>query len=463
MLATLRTSNYNLYMEKEFYDLGIIGGGPGGYAAAIRGAQKGLSVVLFEKDCVGGVCLNRGCIPTKTIIHCTDFFKSLKKADKFGISITDASYDYEKIFERKNNITQKIQTSLRKLIQSHCVKIIDAEAKIIAQNTISCDKDVFECKNVIIATGAKPASIKGFETDGDFIINSDQLLNMPALPQNIVIIGSGAIGIEWARILSALNKTVTVIEIAKNLLPIADKDISARIERLFKKDKIKFYKETAAEKIENNKVFLNNGVEIDADIVLCAAGRTPVLPPSDINLKMNEKFIAIDEDFKTNFDNIYAIGDVNGKIQLAHAATHQALGVIDHITENISCNFKSANIPCVIYGSPEIAWVAKTEQSLEGCEYKVSCFPVAALGKAQADDEIDGFIKVLSIKNKIVGAHIVSPEASALIQQFALMIDNELDLDKILKTTFAHPTYSEGVFEALLGLNNLSLSLLKVK
>ncbi len=362
-----------------------------------------------------------------------------------------------------------IQNSLRKLILSFDVKIVDSEAKIVSENKILAGEEAFECKNIIIATGAKPAQIKGLETDGEFILNSDELLCCERLPENILIVGSGAIGVEWARILSSLNKNVTVVEIAKNLLPSADEAVSQRLERLFKKDKIKFFKETLVEKIENKKVYLKpvgadmttaQTTEFEPDMVIVAAGREPVLPGiANLELKLNGKFVAVNENFQTNIENIYAIGDVNGKMQLAHASVHQAIGAVDYIVDKKSAHFDVCKIPCVVYGSPEIAWVGKSELFLEGQDYKVSCFPVAALGKAQADDEIDGLIKVLSVNEKIIGAHIVSPEASALIQQFALMIDNEIPVEKILETTFAHPTYSEGIFEAVLGLDNLSLSL----
>lgn len=448
----------------EKFDIGIIGAGPGGYSAAIRASQRGKSVVLFEKDCAGGVCLNRGCIPTKAVLHCTDFYKNLKKAEKFGITIENAAFSWEKIFERKNTLTQKIQNNLRKLILSHDVTIVDEEAALISEKIISAGEKEYQCENIIIATGTKPAQIKGLDTDGRFIVNSDELLQLKSIPDNILIIGSGAIGIEWARIFSGLGKNVTVVEIAPSLFPPADADISTRIERIFKKDKIKFFKSTSVQKIENNQVFLDNGTTIDTELVLVAAGRTPVLPETaNIKLKMNGKFLEVNENFQTSIENIYAIGDVNGKIQLAHAATHQAISVVDFITRKYPIHFDAIKIPSVIYGNPEIACVGKTEKMLEGEDYRVSCFPVAALGKAQADDEIDGFIKVISVKNRIVGAHVVAPEASSLVQQFALMIDNEIPTEKILETTFAHPTYSEGVFEAVLGLENLSLSLPKVK
>lgn len=452
-----------LNMENK-YDLGIIGGGPAGYNAAIRASQKGLRTVLFEKECLGGVCLNRGCIPTKTIIHCADFYKSLKKADKFGISFGGDSpkADYEKIFMRKNEIVQKIQKSLTKLVQSYDVHIVNEQAKLIDSDKICTENTIYSCKNIILATGSKPIQIKGLETDGNFILNSNDILNISALPENILIIGSGAIGTEWARIFNALEKNVTVVELAERLLPVADTDVSKRLDRLFKKSKIKFYTGTKVEKISEKTVTLSNGQVLEPDIILCATGREPVFPEvTNIEFEKSGKFIKTDDNFQTNISNIYAIGDINGKMQLAHSAVHQAIGVVDYIIDGTPVQFDKNKVPSVVYGNTEIAWVGKTEEMLKGQQYKVFVFPVAALGKAMADDEIDGFVKVLSTDGKIVGAHIISPEASSLIQQFAIMIDNELTADDILKTVFAHPTYSEAVFESVLGLDGLSLSLPK--
>ena len=187
------------------FDLGIIGGGPAGYSAAIRATQKGLKVVLFEKTAMGGVCLNCGCIPTKTILHCTDLYKNLKKADKFGISAAEISIDYAKIFNRKNELVQKLQKSLTKLVQSYGVNIVNAEAKILDKGKIEAQDNTYLCKNIIISTGSKPASLRGIETDGRFVLNSDHILNLSEIPQNILIVGSGAIGVEWARIFSSLD------------------------------------------------------------------------------------------------------------------------------------------------------------------------------------------------------------------------------------------------------------------
>jgi len=443
------------------YDLAIIGGGPGGYTAAIRASQKGLKVVLFEKDSLGGVCLNRGCIPTKAILHCTDTFKTLKKAEKFGISFGENAQpciDYKKIFDRKNDIVSKINKSLTKLIQSYGITIVNNTAELKSQTEITAEGEIYNCKNIIIATGSKPLQVPNLECDGKFILNSNQILELSQIPDNILIIGSGAIGIEWARIFSALGKNITVIELAQNLLPIADIDISKRLERLFKKDKIKFFTNTKIKNIENKIVTLENEQTITPDIILCAIGREPNIP-NGLAFEKDGKFIKVDNNFKTNYENIFAIGDVNGKMQLAHSASHQAISVVDFIVDKIPAHFIKENIPSVIYGNPEIAWTGLRECDLKEKTYKVSSFPTAALGKAQADDEIDGFVKVVAVDGKIVGAHAVTPEASAIIQQFAVMIDNKININQATKTVFAHPTYSEATFEALLGLDIGSINL----
>lgn len=445
-------------MENSF-DLGIIGAGPAGYSAAIRAAQRGLRVVLFEKDYAGGTCLNKGCIPTKAVLHCTDLFKNIKKAEKFGITTGETQIDYTKVFNRKNDVVTKIQKSLTKLIQSHGVTIVNEEAEIANEQTIRTPTAEYNCKNIIIATGSKPAQIKGLECDGNFIVNSNQILEMQQISENILIVGSGAIGIEWARIFCSLCKNVTIVELAQNILPIADTDVSKRLERLLKKDKIKFFTNTKIENIENKTVTLSNGQTLTPDLILSAIGREPVLPQIELNIEKEGKFVKVNENFQTNYKNIFAIGDINGKLQLAHSAVHQAIGVIDFITENKPVHFNIQNIPSVIYGTPEIAWVGATEQSLEGQNYKVSNFPVAALGKAQADDEIDGFVKVIEQNGKIIGAHAITPEAASIIQQLALIIDNNITAETALKTVFAHPTYSEAVFESLLGLETGSISL----
>lgn len=410
----------------QTYDLGIIGSGPAGYTAAFHAAAKGLTVVMFEKDKVGGVCLNKGCIPTKAILHSAEVFEELKSCESLGISADNISFDFEKIIEHKNEIVEQLRKNLKLSLKNAKVNVIKAEAKISSENEIEADGEIYECKEIIVAAGAEPRDFEGMKVDGKFILNSDDVLNLKELPKSVVIVGSGAIGVEWSRIFAAFGVEVTVVELADNLLPLADIEVSKRIERIFKTKKIKFFKSTGVEKIENKKVYLTNGDVMEPECVLIAIGRKAC-------------------DIK-KMDGVTFIGDICGAVQLAHYASKQAIEHIDKIP------FNKELVPSVIYGNPEIAWVGKREQDLEIGTYQKSNLLVSALGKSHCDNSTDGFIKILSQDDKIIGAHIVSKEASAMIQQIIIAIQNNISVSKLKEICFAHPTYSEGIFECLLKL-----------
>ena len=237
------------------YDIGIIGGGPAGYTAALHAGAQGLKVILFEKDYIGGTCLNKGCIPTKAILHCAELYSEIKNSEALGIKVENVSFDFEKIMEHKNNIVEKLRKGLELSLKNKKIEIINSEAKLISPNKIEADGKIYECKKTITATGSRPKLYKGMEYDGNFILSSDDILNLKTLPKNIAIVGSGAIGIEWARIFSNLEVEVTIIESADYLLPAADIEVSKRIERLFKAKKIKIYKSNKVEKIESKKIY----------------------------------------------------------------------------------------------------------------------------------------------------------------------------------------------------------------
>ena len=440
------------------FDVGIIGAGPAGYTLGIRLAQKGKRVVLFEKNFVGGTCLNFGCIPTKAILHSCGIFDKIKTCQKFGINAENVSFDFQKIYERKNTVVEKMRKSLEKLIKSWGVEIIYGEASIKSCKEIICGGETYNCENIVVATGTKPFTLKNLPKS-DFILNSDDILNLEKLPNSVLIIGSGAIGIEWARIFSSLGVEVHLVEMADKLLPIADFEVSQRLERILKRNKVKIYTSNCVEKIDGQEVTLKNGEKITADKILCAVGRTPVLPQNPTLIETNEKGSAkVNKTFE-NKNGIYVIGDASSKIQLAHNAIHQALYLADYLCEGATP--KDYVIPSVIYGDPELAWVGKTEQELEGTEYKKSLYPISALGKAQADGEIEGFIKLLCVDDIIVGAHIVSPEASSLLCEFILQIQKGMKISELKEICHAHPTYSEGSFEAILGLAGEPLTVMK--
>lgn len=413
-------------MTQQF-DLGIIGGGPAGYTAAFQARSKGLSVVLFEKDKVGGVCLNRGCIPTKAILHSAELYEEMKSATELGITAENLSFDYSKVVERKDKIVEKLRKSLELSLKNSGVVVVNAEAKIPShtmkdgENQVFANGEIYECKKIITATGSKPRDFDGLRFDHKFILSSDDILNLKTLPKSIVIIGSGAIGIEWARILSAFDVEVTIVEMTDHLLPLADIEVSKRVERIFKSKKIKFYTSNGVEKIENQNVTLKSGETLTPELVLLATGRTPQ-PIENCDI---------------------CIGDACGKIQLAHFAIKQAVAEIANI------EFNENLVPSVVYGCPEIAWIGKREQDLEEGNYKKSNILISALGKSHCDNCSDGFIKILSQEGKIVGAHIVSKEAASLIQEITIAMQNNIAIDDLKKVCFAHPTYSEGIFECL--------------
>lgn len=427
------------------YDFGIIGAGPAGYTAAIKAAQLGKNVVLFEKEFLGGVCLNKGCIPTKTFLHCADIYNSLKKASNLGINIENYSIDFAKAAERKEKVVEKIRKSLEMLLKSYGIEIVTAEAKVKDKNLIEANNEIYKCEHIIVATGSKPKSVGGFKFDHEFILSSDDVLNLKELPKKVLIVGSGAIGIEWARIFSSFGVEVSIVEIADKLLPLADFEISQRLERIFKMARIKMFLSASVKEISDKKVTLSSGEGVNVlepDFVLLATGR-------EINVLKDS-------------DNLTKIGDCYGSIQLAHFASHQGINAVNNIV--LGKEIKEFVVPSVVYGHPEIAWVGKTEQELKEQEFKKSIFPISALGKAQCDNDLEGFVKIMSDKEgKILGAHIIGAEASALIHQLSIAMENGIKVKDLKHCCFAHPTYSEAVYEALLGLDNESLSLLKEK
>ena len=411
----------------EQFDLGIIGGGPAGYTAALYAAKNGKKVLLFEKEELGGTCLNRGCIPTKLFLHAAEIYQYIIDASKIGIITENVNVDFAKISEHKDKTVAKLRKSLELMIKNAGITVIKSEAKLVSKTLISTPENEYKCKEIIIATGSKTKEIKGLEFDHKFILNSDDILDLQQLPKRIVIVGSGAIGIEWARILSTFGVEVVIVELASHLVPLADWEVSKRIERQFKMKKIKYYLENTITNIKNNIVTLSCGETIETDKILVAVGRERIYSENDFNVPV--------------------IGDAASEIQLAHYAVSQAKKCI------LNIEYDKELIPSVIYGNPEIAWVGKTFKSEEDEQgYKKIVFPVSALGKAHCDGCIDGFIKIVAKDNKIIGAHIVSKEASALIQQIIIAMQNKIGIDKLQQVCFAHPTYSEGIMEGLMQL-----------
>ena len=384
-------------------------------------AKQGHSVVIFEENKLGGTCLNKGCIPTKSLLHSSEVYKQVLESQNYGLDIEVKGFDFSKIAEKRDNTVEKIRKSLELAVKNSGAKVIYSHAIVEGENTIVADNEKYNVGKIITAIGSKPRELKGLEFDGEFILSSDDVLKLNQLPKSVLIVGSGAIGIEWARIFSNFGVEVKIVELAPNLIPLADIEVSKRIERIFKQKKIKFYLNDCIEKIENRTVTLKSGAIETPDFILSAVGRTPLKLESLCDCK---------------------IGDCCGEIQLAHYAIHQA--------KNLACgiDYEKDLIPSVIYGTPEIAWVGLREQDCdETCQKHM--LPITALGKSWCDDSTDGFIKIITKEDKIVGAHIVSKEASALIHQVLIAMQNDISVNKLKEVCFAHPTYSEGIFEVL--------------
>lgn len=444
------------------YDIAIIGSGPGGYVAAIRASQLGAKVALIEKGFIGGVCLNKGCIPTKTIIASANKYKEIKKLNKFGISVENPLFDYEKIFDRKELIVSQIRKNLTKLIKSKDIDIIEGTASIADKNTLKVisesGNEIVEFKNLIISTGSRPISFAGMQIDNEFIFDTNGILSLKELPQNILIVGSGANGLEWARIASSFGKNAVVVELAPKICPMFDEEISDRIERLFKRDKIVFYTGTKIENIKGRGVFLSNGVNLKPDIILLTAGREPnseMAGLENLKIEKNGKYIKIDNNLKTNIDNVYAIGDVTGILPLAHCASHQGIKAVEYILENKAANINYNAIPKIIWGNPEISCIGLREKEIlkQDINYKKSIFPFSANSKSFIEDEIEGFIKVLASKDKILGVHIIGSHSDYLIQQAAVAMANDISPEDFTEVVFSHPSASEALHETFLGLD----------
>lgn len=428
------------------YDVAIVGLGPAGIRFAQESLKFGLKTIAFEKSSVGGTCLNLGCIPTKTMLNCSEDFLCACKV--FPVSVDKNLISYESFLERKDKIVSKLSVAVQKELVKKGLELQNCEAKILINNSVAsiiADNQVYEADKIIVATGSKPLELSGLEFDSKNIISSDDLLSLKSLPDSILIVGSGAIGVEWARILNSFGCSVSVVEKAPNLLPLIDKDISARVERIFKISKIKYYKSVSLESFENKKAILSDGTEISCDMVLCAAGRKKVFPEFKNNFNLD-----IYDNCKTNVQNLFVIGDVSGEKMLAHAASHQAYALFNNLYN--AKEFKMPDIPSVIYGSPEIASIGINEQDITDdiSKYRIYKLPVSFLPKAWCDDSIDGFIKIITKNDKILGAHIVSKEASALIMQISIAMKANLSVDDLKEIIFPHPTYSEGIIEAIL-------------
>ncbi len=457
-------------------DLLIIGGGPGGYVAAIRAAQLGDNVTLIEEDKVGGTCLNRGCIATKALYKNAEVLNTIKKSDDFGISISEYSVNMEKVQQRKNNISDGLRTGVEQLLKGFNIEVMYGKASFIDKNTVEYvsgegAKSTISAKKIIIATGSKASKLPIEGIDLPNVITSNEALNLDYIPNDIVIIGGGVIGIEFAGIFASFGANVTVVEYAPRILPMLDEEMVKRLAIYLKKKNIKINASTAVKKIEqtdNNKLKLiadNNGklIEYNADLVLMATGRSINIDGLGIEktgIEYDSKGIKVNNIFESSVSNIYAIGDVIGGQMLAHLASDEGKVAVENMHGiNSSVNYDC--VPACVFTFPELSSVGLTEEEAKNrkIDYSVGKFNFAANCKAQTISEGDGLIKVLadSETKKLIGVHILGPSASDLIHEAALAIQNGLTVDDIKETIHAHPTLSEAFQEASLAVSEQAI------
>ena len=420
--------------------LGIIGAGPGGYTAALVGASKGLECILFEKNDIGGTCLNRGCIPTKALLASAHVIDKIKKAKSYGIEISDFNFNIDKINERKNNIVTTLRTNLENLITKKKIRIIKEQAKIKDPKTIIAGDEEIKCDSIIIATGSEPLEIWKDKS----IINSTEALNLKEIPSSMLIVGAGAVGLEFACFFSSMGTKVTVVEAADHILPTMDKEITDTLTRELKKRGIKIKVKCKTEKIENGKATFSDGKEETFDKILSAIGRkynNTNLGIENTNIKLERGRIIVHDSMETDETGIYAIGDIAyGYPLLAHVASYQAITAIKNICGE-KCSFEGNIIPACIFTSPEVASVGLNEYSKENLQSIK--LPIRVLGRAHAEGEIAGMIKAITEDGKIKGIHIIGERASDLIAEGAVLAKYNSDVNEISEVIHAHPTFAE--------------------
>jgi dihydrolipoamide dehydrogenase len=449
------------------YDLIVLGSGPGGYVAAIKAGQKNLKVAIVEKEAIGGVCLNWGCIPTKSLLKSAKVYTEFQNAKDYGIIVSDIKTikpDWEAIITRKNRIVKRLTGGVKMLLQKNNVDIITGVGEIINKNEIVVNDEKYHAKNIIISTGASPSfpPIDGLKESYEkrFLLTSKELLDIEEIPEKLVIIGGGVIGIEFATIFNSFGSEVTIIEREDKILLNVDDDVRETMMKVLKKAKIEVITSASVSSLDRNKVSYKNkqGEEktIEASKILLSTGmKANTESFKKLNLKVVKNFVEVDNHMKTSLDNVYAIGDVNGKMMLAHVASHQATVAVNHIL-GIYEEINYDQVPSAIYSFPEIAQVGLTEAEAKnrGIEYKVSNFPLQANGKALSANEKDGFIKIIASKqyNEIIGCHIMADNASDLISEAVMVMKLEGTADEIAKSIHPHPTISEIFHEAALGI-----------
>ena len=445
------------------YDIIVIGSGPGGYVAAIRAAQCGKRVAIVEKADAGGVCLNWGCIPTKALVRSAQVYADCKAAATFGVTIEgEVKPDWTKMVERERMVATTMNKGVQFLLKKNNIDVIAGFGRLKAADIVEVEGVEYEADNIILATGARPRVMPFMPVDGKHIISSKEALVLPELPESMVVVGSGAIGSEFAYIYATLGVKVTIIEYMPQIMPLEDEDTAKAMERAFRKLRATVMTSTTVKQVSVNEagkciidIEGKKGAQtIEADIVLSAVGIKSNIEDmglEEVGIEIERDKIKVDDHFKTNLDGVYAIGDIIATPALAHVASTEAIHCVEHICGLNPEPIDYSTIPSCIFTSPEVASVGMTEAQVKaaGIDYKVGKFPYTASGKATAAGERDGFVKLIfDGEEKLLGAHFVGHNVTEMIGEPTLAKVLGVNAHRIARTIHAHPSMHEAVMEA---------------
>ncbi len=437
-------------------DLIIIGAGPGGYELAVEAAKHGLSTVLIEEDQLGGTCLNHGCIPTKSFYHAASVLRDFQVAADYGIT-GSCALDFSATLSKKNRIVSELRNGIRFMVEKSGAEIIFGHGKLLSKNRVDVNGTVIEGKTIVLATGSSSARLPlpGFNLPN--VITSKEILELDYVPKKLTVIGAGVTGIEFASIFSRFGSQVEVFEALEGILPVTDKEISKRLLSFLKASGIKFHLNAMISRVEDDNGlklwYTEKGQEnnASADVILVAVGRKPNLGNlglDEVGILYDRRGIKVDANFKTNLDNVYAIGDVTGQMMLAHSATYSGYQVLKNLlgeTERIDFSV----LPSCVFTFPEVASVGLTEDEAAGTDFKINKAYFRANGKAATMGETDGFVKIISISGTVKGVHILGPHASDLISEAVALINKKTSAKEFKDFIHPHPTLSEIFSSAL--------------
>lgn len=452
------------------YDVIVIGSGPGGYPAAIRASQLGLKVAVVEKENVGGICLNWGCIPTKALLKSAQVFSYIQHAEDYGIQVKGAKADFGGMIKRSRGVADGMSKGINFLFRKNKITVLEGHGKLLRGKKVEVEgkdgkKTSYEAKHIILATGARAKQLPSLPLDGEKIIEYRKAMSLAKQPKKMVVVGAGAIGVEFAYFYNAIGTEVTIVEfLEQGLVPREDKDISKELTKVFKKSGIKVLANTSVEKVDTKgkgcKVTIKDRKSgkdsiIECDVVLSAAGVTPNLENiglETLGIQTEKGLVKVDEYYRTNLPGIYAIGDITAGPALAHVATAEAILCAEKIAGEHVEPMDYGNIPSCTYCSPEIASVGMTEAEAKeaGHELRVGKFPFSASGKASASGEKNGFVKVIFDKKygEFLGAHMIGSNVTEMIAEVVVARKLETTGHEIVKAVHPHPTMSEALMEA---------------